>query len=233
MISLPTYAPGPGVNLADLGTPKRELVPIDEVCWLDCTVGKDAMATEELGRELSGWRARSALDRAIVARVTTNLRSCNNLRTGFSHYTWLGPRLTTRWVRRAPPAAAAACIFCHPARAVGHLFSVASSAMLSLVASWSCAFSITTLHPGRRRCLSARAEAQEGGLARAEAQEGGLARAPQEATAASTRQARVRPPSAVVNQPDGTGHTQLLGTCLAGPASSQPDLSPSPSISLT
>ena len=51
-------------------------------------------------------RARSALDRAIVARVTTNLRSCNNLRTGFSHYTWLGPRLTTRWV--------AACIFCHP-----------------------------------------------------------------------------------------------------------------------
>ena len=66
MISLPTYAPGPGVNLADLGTPKRELVPIDEVCWLDCTVGKDAMATEELGRELCGHDLRSTERSSLV-----------------------------------------------------------------------------------------------------------------------------------------------------------------------
>ena len=142
-------------------------------------------------------RARSALDRAIVARVRTNLRSCQPSHQAYSLY------LARSAVgRRAPPAAAAACILLPSRRAVGHLFVVASSAMLSLVASWSCAFSITTLHPGRRRCLSARAEAQEGGLARA----------PQEATAASTRQARMRPPSAVANQPNGTGHTQVLGT---------------------
>ena len=147
-------------------------------------------------------RARSALDRAIVARVTTNLRSCNNLRIRlFSLY--LARSAPHHAVgRRAPPAAAAACILLPSRRAVGHLFVVASSAMLSLVASWSCVFRITTLHPGRRRCLSARAEAQEGGLTRA----------PQEATAASTRQARMRPPSAVANQPNGTGHTQVLGT---------------------
>ena len=72
--------------------------------------------------------------------------------------------------------------------------------MLSLVASWPCAFSITTLYPGSRRCLSARAEAQEGGLVRA----------PQEPTIASspssTWQARVRPPSAVANRPHSRPH---------------------------
>lgn len=40
MISLPQYAPGPGVNLADLGTPKRELVPMLE---LVVNAGKEAM----------------------------------------------------------------------------------------------------------------------------------------------------------------------------------------------
>ena len=54
------------MNLADLGTPKRELVPIDEVCWLDCTVGKDAMATEELGRELCGHDLRSTERSSLV-----------------------------------------------------------------------------------------------------------------------------------------------------------------------
>ena len=146
-------------------------------------------------------RARSALDRAIARRSCNNLLSdVTTFASGFSHHL---ARSTPHHAGdgRAPRAARPACILLPSQRARG-TFRRRASAMLSLIASWPCAFSITTLHPGRRRCLSARAEAQEGGLARA----------PQEATAASTRQARMRPPSAVANQPNGTGHTQVLGT---------------------
>ena len=63
MIPLPydpvPYVPGPGVNLADLGTLKRGLVPNDEVRWVDLTVGKDAMAAGPHGRTRTSAQKKS------------------------------------------------------------------------------------------------------------------------------------------------------------------------------